>query len=162
MPLGSAVLVMVSGAGLIVIVSPVVDAVWCTGRVASVAVIVTETGFTVGVVGVPLITPLFKLIDRPAGRPVAGNVYGTAPPLTVCEGALYAVPTTPFGNGLLVIVTPVGAMVSVNPVVDAVWCVGRVESVTVIVTETGFTVAVVGVPVIAPVPGLIERPAGRP
>jgi len=143
------------------IANPIVDAVWCTGRVESVAVMVTEKGLPVVVVGVPLITPVPALIVNPAGRPVAVNVYGTAPPLTVCEGAVYAVPTTPFGSGLLVIVTAVGAMAIVSPMVETVKCVGRVESVAVMVTGA-LTAAAVGVPVITPVVLLIDKPAGRP
>ena len=50
----------------------------------------------------------------------------------------------------------------VKPVVDAVWCVGLVESVAVIVTATEPCVAVVGVPLIAPVLALIDNPAGSP
>ena len=54
-----------------------------------------------------------------------------------------------------------GAIVIVSPVVDAVWCVGVVESVTVMVTGLAVT-AVVGVPPMAPVLALIDSPPGRP
>src|SRR5436190_877182 len=103
-PVGRALLVIVKP-GLIVIVSPVVDAVWCVGLVESVAVMVTATGPPVAVVGVPLITPVPVLIDRPAGRPVAEYVYGAVPPLAVSD-AVYVFPITPFGSGLLVIDSP--------------------------------------------------------
>ena len=46
------------------------------------------------VVGVPLMTPVEALIDRPVGRPVAENVYGGVPPLADSV-RLTAVPTVP-------------------------------------------------------------------
>jgi hypothetical protein len=66
--------VIVRGIGLMVIVRPVVDAVRCVGVVESVAVMVTETGPPVAVVGVPPITPELGLIDSPPGSPVAEYV----------------------------------------------------------------------------------------
>jgi hypothetical protein len=51
-------------------------------------------------------------------------------------------------------------IVIVKPLVEAVCGVGVVESVAVIVTEVG-PPAVVGVPVMAPVLVLMDRPAGR-
>jgi hypothetical protein len=75
--------------------------------------------------------------------------------------AEYPVPTTPLGSGLLVIVRGAGLIVIVSPVVEAVWGVGVVESVTVMITDTALPGAV-GVPPIAPVPVLIVSPAGRP
>src|SRR5437588_727690 len=118
-----------------VMLSPVVDAVRCVG-LESVTVMVTATGPPVAAVGVPLITPVLALIDRPAGRPAAEYVYGAVPPLAVSD-AVYETPTTPVGSGALVIVSPVGLIVIVSPVVDAVRCVGLVESVAVMVTATG-------------------------
>src|SRR3954468_20187850 len=56
---------------------------------ASVAVAVTE--YVAAVVGVPEIRPE-ELIDRPAGRPVAVQVYG-AVPLDAESWRLTAVPT---------------------------------------------------------------------
>src|SRR5207302_4622543 len=80
---GSAVLVIVTAGGAMVIVSPVVDAVWWVGVVESVAVMVTATGLAVAAVGVPLIAPVPALIVSPLGRPVAVYVYGVVPPLAV-------------------------------------------------------------------------------
>ncbi len=53
-------------------------------------------------------------------------------------------------------------MVIVSPVVDAVRWLGVVASVAVMTTETAPLVAVVGVPLITPLPGLIDNPPGRP
>ena len=82
------------------------------------------------------------------------------PPLAVSE-AVYAPPTTPFGSAVLLIVRP-ARIVIVKPLVDAVRCVGLVESVAVIVTGTAPLVAAVGVPVIWPVLELMDSPAGSP
>ena len=56
---------------------------WRSAPRESVAVTVTEQAQAV--VGVPLMTPLLELIDRPAGRPVAAKV--TALPPVVSWGA---------------------------------------------------------------------------
>ena len=89
-------------------------------------------------------------------------MYGVVPPLAASVAPAYAVPTVPLGSGLLAIVKVVARMLTVRPVVEAVWCVGSVESVAVMVTATAPAVAAVGVPLIAPLLLLIVRPAGRP
>src|SRR5262245_40055170 len=49
-------------------------------------------------VGVPEITPVAALIDRPFGRPVALNVSEPEPPVTVMVVVGYATPTVEFGR----------------------------------------------------------------
>src|SRR5689334_9480487 len=58
------------------------------------SVAVTVTDDVAAVVGVPLMRPDELLIDRPAGRPVADQVYGVVPPDAVTV-RLTAVPTVP-------------------------------------------------------------------
>ena len=63
--------------------------------VASTAII--ETLVVPDATGVPVSAPLDD-IERPAGRPVAVQVYGAVPPDTVGADAVYATPTLPSGN----------------------------------------------------------------
>ena len=65
----------------------------------AVTVIVTVACPEVGVVGTPVTVPLL-LIDRPAGRPDALQLYGLVPPLTVRVVAVYGVPALPSGSTL--------------------------------------------------------------
>ena len=102
-------------------------------------------------------TPVEALRLNPAGRPVAAQVYGVLPPVAASV-RLYATPTTPSGREAVVMAS-CGVVVNERLAV-AVRCVGEVESVTV--TDTVLVPAVVGVPVIAPVEALIDRPVGRP
>ena len=127
----------------------------CAGFVESVTVIVTV--LDPAVVGVPVIAPLAASMLRPAGRPVADQVYGVVPPVAATV-ALYAAPTTPPGSD--VVVMDGGAMMVIDRLAVAVKCVGLVESVTV--TATVLAPAVVGVPVMAPEEALIVSPAGNP
>ena len=55
-------------------------------------------------VGVPLICPVDAFMLNPAGRPVADQVYGVAPPLALTV-ALYAAPTVPSGSDAVVMVS---------------------------------------------------------
>ena len=41
----------------------------------------TVTAHVHDAVGLPVMTPVFASIDRPAGRPVADQTYGVAPPV---------------------------------------------------------------------------------
>lgn len=52
----------------------------------------TVTPLVPAVFGVPLMTPAAEIVS-PAGRPVAENVYGVAPPLAVTVVVVYAAPT---------------------------------------------------------------------
>jgi hypothetical protein len=130
-------------------------AVKCVGFVESVTV--TATVLVPAVVGLPVMAPLEASMLNPAGSPVADQVYGVVPPLAL-TGALYAIPATPPGNELVVIVG--GAMMVSDRFAVAVKCDGLVESVTVIATV--LTPAVVGVPLMAPVDAFKFNPAGSP
>ena len=80
-----------------------------------------------------------------------------APPDAV-NVAEYAVPTSPFGSDVLVMVSVLEAIVSVTAA-DAL-CAGLPESVTVKVSGALDTTAV-GVPVMAPVAVFSDNPAGK-
>ena len=68
------------------------------------------------VVGVPEIVPVEELIDSPAGRPVADQVYGGVPPLAETV-RLTAVPTVPVWlPGLLTVTWPGFAVQVGSPV----------------------------------------------
>jgi hypothetical protein len=75
---------------------------------------------------------------------------------------LYAVPTLAAGSEVVVMVTGLVAAADTTRlrVAVAVFAVGVVESFTVIATES--VPLAVGVPVIAPVELLTERPLARP
>jgi hypothetical protein len=60
------------------VIEKVAGALNAVGVVESVTV--TTTLLVPGFWGVPLITPLDKLIDKPDGRPVADQLYGVVPP----------------------------------------------------------------------------------
>ncbi len=62
------------------------DLLACTAGVAA-SVTVTDTLPAKLTVGVPLMTPVDGLMDRPAGRPGAIQEYGCVPPAAV-TGAL--------------------------------------------------------------------------
>jgi hypothetical protein len=120
-------------------------------------VAVTVTVGEPAVVGVPVIVPVEGSTDSPAGSPVAENVRLVVgdvsdPPVVT---AVMAVPEM-FAWGPGFTMATLFEMVQLKDVVP----VKLAESVTVTVTE--FEPAVVGVPVIVPVVGLIDRPAGRP
>ena len=109
-------------------------------------------------VGVPVMAPVFGLIERPLGRPPAVQVYGVTPPVAATV-ALYAWPAAPEGSEVVVIVSVDGLIVS-GMLAVAVWAVGVEESDTLTVM---FPLLVpVGVPVIAPVVGLRLKPLGNP
>src|SRR4051812_48731945 len=100
---------------------------------------------TVGVelpalVGEPLIAPEVGSIVRPAGRPVADQTSGAAPPVAERE-ALYATPAMPLPMELVVIANR-GTMVSCNCLLT-IDGVGLVESCTVTVVVKGPVKAVV-------------------
>ncbi len=72
---------------------------------------VTVTVEVPAVVGVPEMTPVPALIVRPAGSPVADQLYGGVPPtaLTVAE---YAVAAVPAGSDAVVIASAARHVVS--------------------------------------------------
>jgi hypothetical protein len=110
--LGSDVVVMISVAGVIVRVR-LTDLFWAglpesaTENVSGVALALA--------VGVPLIVPVDGVSDRPAGRVplVRAQVYGVVP-LVAARLAVYAVPTWPFGNEVVVMTSVAGATVNVR------------------------------------------------
>ena len=123
---------------------------------AGVALSVTVT-FTLKVplaVGVPVMPPLL-LIDNPAGKPVAVQVYVGMPPRAPTE-AVYAAPTVPDGSEVVVIFRA-GALTTRGNDVVAV-SAGVELSVTVSLTLE--VPAAVGVPVM--VWPLTLNPAGSP
>ena len=91
------------------------EAVACVGEVESVTVTVAE--LAPAAVGVPEIWPLLELMLKPAGNPVADQVYGVLPPVaaTVVE---YDVPAVPFGSEE--VVTAGAAAIVSDTVADAV------------------------------------------
>lgn len=109
LPPGNDAVVMVGGA--MIVIARLAVAVRCVGLVESVTV--TTAVLAPAVVGLPLMTPVEALMLRPAGRPVADQVYGVEPPLAATV-ALYAVPTTPPGSGEVVVIetVPAGRMAS--------------------------------------------------
>jgi hypothetical protein len=130
-------------------------AVAAVGVVESATITVNvEVPFTVGV---PMISPLDELIERPAGNDpeLIDQVYGAKPPLTVSPPE-YEIPFWAVERA--VVLTDI-AVTTIESAFVAVPAVGLVESVT-------FTVklnvpVVVGVPVIAPVEVFSERPLGN-
>ena len=58
--------------------------------------------------GVPVIWLPFTL--KVEGRPVAENVYGPVPPVAA-SGAVYGLPTVPFGSGEPVVTVTGGALI---------------------------------------------------
>jgi hypothetical protein len=109
-------------------------------------------------VGVPVMAPVEAFSDNPAGNVplVSDQAYGVVPPDAVSL-AEYATPTCPFGSDVVVLVSVLGAMVSVIAT-DAL-CAGLLESVTVKVSGAP-DIAAVGVPVMAPVEAFSDNPAG--
>jgi hypothetical protein len=123
----------------------------------SVALNVRERLFTV-CVGVPEITPFEEFKDKPEGSVPKANdhEYGVVPPVAA-RLALYAVPTWPFGREFVVIASGPGEIVSVRFTVRL--SMGLLVSVTLKVRGVP-PIACVGIPEMAPVAALSERPAG--
>jgi hypothetical protein len=122
------------------------------------SVIVTFTFANVPeTVGVPEIVPVFSPIVRPAGRPVAVQVYGGVPVLVGVKVKLYGRVISPMGNAAVAMPGP-GLIVTEygGTVVAAAPAASR--SVTVML----YVPAVVGVPEIVPEAAPIVRPGGRP
>ena len=116
----------------------------CTG--CELSVTATETLKLPVAVGVPMMDPLLKLMERPAGSPVADQVYGPRPPVarTVAEYVLFAVP---FGRLVVVILSGDAAMTIVSGLLVYAVSLGVELSLTVRLTVLNVP-ALVGVPVI--------------
>jgi hypothetical protein len=155
-PSGSAVVVMVSPGPVMVSVKLAL-AVWA-GEPESVSLNVSGVALTIAL-GVPLICPVVALSARPLGSvpAVSCQEYGVVPPVAarVCE---YAVPITPFGSEVVVMMNAPGMMVNVRLAVAV--CAGEPESVTLKVSGVALAMAV-GVPLIRPEEAFNVNPAGK-
>ena len=129
----------------------------CCGVPESFAVTITLL-LVPAVVGVPLITPVFTSMERPVGALAIDHIRLPVPPVAATVVLGYATFTFPFGS-VVVVIFSCGAMV-MEKVADLVKGVPGVVSVTVTCTLL-VVPAADGVPVIIPVPELMERPAGR-
>ena len=78
---------------------------------------------------------------------------------SACE---YATPACPAGSKVVVIVSGLPELWTVSEKFLVAVCCGLLESVTVIETVVVPAAAAVGVPVMTPVDGLIDRLAGNP
>ena len=109
------------------------------------------------VVGVPEITPVLGAMLSPAGNDPLDmlHVYGGTPPVavTVCE---YAVPTTPSGKLVVVIVNGVP-----ETIVSVSGCDAVLSSLSVTSIVNDVAPAVVGVPDITPVLPASDNPPGN-
>jgi len=108
------------------------------------------------VVGVPLITPVAGVKLRPVGRLPTdiAHVIGAVP--VAARVWLYAVPTVPAGKEAVVIVGATGA-----ELITMLSALVAFPALFVALTVKLKVVAVVGVPVIAPVDAFKLRPPGR-
>ena len=119
---------------------------------------VTDTLFAASN-GIPLTTPV-GLMFSPAGNKLlpgaSDHVYGAVPPVAASV-VVYAIPTSPFGKGLAVVIVSAAALiVSVSAALVAVAC-GTEESFTWNITVD--VPPAVGVPPITPA-ALTFIPAG--
>jgi hypothetical protein len=64
----------------------------------AISVIVTVTEYVAAAVGVPEMTPVLALIERPAGKPLANHAYAGVPFTAVIVLVGYARPTVQSGN----------------------------------------------------------------
>ena len=128
------------------------------GEPLSVAVMVTEQAHAV--VGVPVMAPPDEAIDRPAGRPVAVQVSVAVDEVSVAAGVrvvMAAPDALDLVPGLVTATVLVMVQVKLTELANGV---GEPLSAAVMVTEQAH--AVVGVPLITPVPDAMVTPAGRP
>jgi translation initiation factor IF-1 len=110
------------------------------------------------VVGVPVMTPVEVLSDRPIGRGPVGTEKVYVPGGEAETVWLYAVPTAPLGSVLGLTVTMGHAAGKIRT--EYAWLpMQPLVSVAVIVKSKGPTVF--GVPVMAPDEALSDRPLGR-
>jgi len=143
--------VIESGAVIVSVNDFCVD--WWVGAVESVTV--TFTVPELAAVGDPAITPPV-LIVKPAGKPVAAQVYGAVPPAAT-NVAEYALPAGLLGKAAVVIET--ACVMFSGSCTVLLWCVVGVESVTVMLTFPELAAA--GVPEITPAE-LIVKLVGKP
>ena len=108
------------------------------------------------VVGVPVMAPVVGLIDRPAGRPLADQVRVAPTWVSVAElpSPAMAVPEVDVWVAWPLTVT-LSVIVQVNDVVP------ENPALSVALTVTEVVPPVVGVPVMVPVVGLIDRSGGQ-
>jgi len=108
--------------------------------------------------GVPEITQVELLIDSPVGRPVAAQVSGAMPPV-VCTVKLNAVPWSAVGRVVLLMIWSGVHRIEIENGCLAV-CGDPLESTT-LMTKEKMPALLVGVPVIAPVLVLSDKPPGN-
>ena len=110
--------------------------------------------------GVPVIAPVDELRDRPVGRPVCVQVkLVSAVDESVAVGVSVEIAVDLLDRWLAMEVT---VTVLVTFQVNVVELLYAAVALSVAFTVTEHAHAVVGVPVMAPVPELMESPAGRP
>jgi len=122
----------------------------------SVAWTVTEHAHAV--VGVPVMAPLEALMDRPAGRPLAVHEEIVA----VDDESVAELERVEMAEPERCDCAPGLATVTVLETVQVNDVLALNDSESVAVTVTEHVHAVVGVPVMAPEPLLMVKPAGRP
>jgi Asp/Glu/hydantoin racemase len=119
----------------------------------------TLNDVVVAAVGVPLIAPVVALIDIHAGAPTSEYVYGVVPPPAVQLAPVYATFTCAVAGNVQFNVSVAGAT---TKLVTAKVAVCGVDALSVTFTLKDVVVAVVGVPLIAPVVALIDIQEGAP
>jgi hypothetical protein len=114
-------------------------------------------------VGVPLITPVAEVSDKPAGSlpAVMLQVYGVTPPLAV-NVALYACPVVPEGKLVVAITSGAGGFEGTAELTAIVSCpVAAFAAESVTWTVKPKLPVAVGVPLMAPVEALRTNPGGK-
>jgi hypothetical protein len=110
-----------------------------------------------GAVGVPLITPLVASIASPAGS-AGATAYDATVPVTVGVSAVIAVPTV-YDCGLAY-VKPLGGAVAGAFTVMLSGNVVLPPALLAVIVYAAVAAAALGVPLIAPVPASMLKPAG--
>lgn len=133
----------------------------CFGADESCTVTSRLLFFAVPVDGVPVIAPVDAFNVSPAGSSGTDHTIGGTPP-ALCKLALYASPSVPSGNELVVIDNGVLGKLMVKSIggLELVWCAGMVESVTVNVCVVVPLLPASGTPLITPDDALRVSPFG--
>jgi hypothetical protein len=150
-------LVMVGGGGKLMRILKACVAV-CAGLLESVTITV-KFDVTLGAVGIPEIRPVALLRVKPAGNAPALVVKVSVPNPMAATIWLYAVPATPAGSVVVVIVGAAGKLIKILSAWVAVIGVMVLESVNLTV-KFAVPLGPVGVPEIVPAP-LKVKPAGN-
>src|SRR3989442_11498210 len=94
---------VIAGAGLMVSEYALLE-----NQALSITVMFTLKGLPVTSVGVPNITPVLTLMLRPAGKPVADQVYCPVPPVALIVVGGYNTPTVQEGSDAGAMIISVG------------------------------------------------------